>query len=103
MVVDPEVNILLPFADAVRLYVKHRDLRAVALGRKGGGMGRTVLSLKELRHHLSGSRSGTSFLSAGESGLHASISRKTLEKRMVLDMVGHLCELVLEWIQVVNL
>ena len=59
--VDPEENILLQFANAVRLYMHRSGLHAVALGRKDEGMGRMVVSLNKLKHYFSGSKSGTSF------------------------------------------
>ena len=55
-----------------------------------------MISLKKLRRYLSGIKSCLSCLLVGESGVYASMVMNILEKRTVLDMVEHLCELVLE-------
>jgi len=95
---SPKAKKLLQFADAVRLYVKHCQSRAGAFTRNGTGgeTTQTVVPLKELRRYLSGSASSSS------NGVHAAMAQKSMEKKTVVDMVERLCDLVPEWIQIVD-
>jgi len=102
---------LVRFADAVRLYSKHCSSRSMAFDCVNGREEKTVsppivLSLRELRRYLSSSSSGGGMITApfSSNAVHAAAATtwKNTEKRAVIDKVERLCELVPEWIMLVD-